>query len=228
MHRRGPRKEPTPFAEAFDAIRNMERKVINALASTDGLTPDDFLDWLYPAEVLKLLRAAAPHAAIGSGLSTIDEFDMPLGNEVQFWVEFKKLNCVVPASGLVSLQANAPKADLCYNYVDTVCKIHQDYNKLRDIVAFFHKANVTPGGARHYWPTMQALLPKDHAFFKVSGERFKEAYFPLEIADKLREAPEIIAKGLICPDLLPIQDYGPLRIRANIGNIFYVFPEYIK
>jgi hypothetical protein len=103
-----------------------------------------------------------------------------------------------------------------------ICSQH---NKLRRILHAFHNNKVTAGAARHYWPTLQSLLPSDHAFFQVKGDRYKDVNFDYETVEMLREAPEIVAKGLLCdPNTNGGYKKGKPLIRVTVGSqMHYLF-----
>jgi hypothetical protein len=189
-------------------ISRMERAMVNLMATLPGVSTDDVLDCLVPKEELTLLRAATPHAELSPNSYTGDQkrdLDFPFG-KVTLYIDFVAMKVIPPRTGYVKLQADAPKAETLRKCMETTVDIVKRHNKLRTILQAFDRLNVTPGAARHYWPTLQSLLPSDHAYFSVKGDRFRDVPFDYETTCLLREAPEIVAKGLLCEPMVNGKD----------------------
>lgn len=209
------KKKDTSYKPALSVIIQMEYNVVAAVAPLDDLTPDDFLDWLIPADDLKLLRAAFPVAEEPSSRSIGTK-------DFQLYVEFERHKCLSPKE-LKNLKLQpSPKALACQRFVDVATEVHTDFNKLRKIVDYFNEETIAPGAARHYFPALQSLLPKSHPFFSVSGDRYREVAIPHGITELLREAPEIVAKGLVCPARESASTSMGLYVHGN-SQCFHMF-----
>jgi len=120
--------------------------------------------------------------------------------------------------------SDAPKAEQLYRWIETISEIVMQHNKLRSIVKWLTTNNVTPGAARNCFPSLQSLLPPDHAFHKVSGDRHKPIAIPLDIAELLREAPEIVAQGLLInPKVNGAPVESPIKIDVEGGQYLSLF-----
>jgi hypothetical protein len=206
---------------ALSAINKMERAMVNVMVKLGGVTPSDVIDWLVPAEQLALLRAATPHAELNSSSFSSDQMrsiQFPFA-KVTFYLDFVHMGCIPPKKGLIAPQPSAPKAAELRAAMATISGIVTQHNKLRSILRWFTQHEVTAGAARHYFPTLQSLLPTDHRFFEVKGGRFKDAHIPYDIAECLREAPEIIAKGLLVdPNRNGKDKEGRSLVRVNVDG----------
>jgi hypothetical protein len=200
----------------------MEKAVVNLMAKTTGIAVTDVLDWVVPAEQLALLRAASPYAELHSSNFSSDQMRsvvFPFG-KVTFYLDFVHMGCIPPCKSLINIQPNASKASELRAIVETVARITTQHAKLRHILRVFTSLQVTPGAARHYFPTLQSLLPSDHAFFSVKGDRFRNVFFDHETTEYLREAPEIIARGLLCDPRTNGKDKpGRELVRVQINSV---------
>jgi len=211
---------------AITNINRMERAVVNLMTKLPDVTPADVVDWVVPAEELRLLRAASPHTDLNSSSFSSDQmrsFTFPFG-KITMYLDFVHMGCIPPKKSLIAIQSDTPKAGVLRAAMETVVSTVTQHSKLRTILAKFKHFNVTPGAARHYFPTLQSLLPTDHAFFKVSGERFKDVYLDHDTVELLREAPEIIARGLLCnPNVNGKDKPGRSLFRVQVSSEQQVF-----
>jgi len=220
---RNPRRTDI-YQSAIYSIGKMERAVVRLMAPTEGLTPADVLDWIIPPDELKLLRATLPYAQVGDG-SYSAEFRTPYG-KVDGMLRYVAMGCVPPKSKLVAVQPEAPKHEQLMSMVEAIADIAKQFDKLRSIVRHFN-TGITPGAAKHYFPAMQSLLDAGHPFHKVDGERHKAVPFTYEMAEMLREAPEIVAKGLLCdPNANGGSSTSCMTMRVGDGDQYFaIFPE---
>lgn len=207
---------------ALQNINRMERALVNmmAVSKLNSVTPSDVLDWMMPAEQLAVLRAASPFAEMSNSSFLSDgsrRIKFPFG-AVTFYLDFIQIGIIPPNSKFIDIQPDAPKADDLRACVETIANIVSQYNKLRVILHEFKEKEVTPGAARYYWPTLQSLLPSDHVFFS-SGTRFREVALTHVTIELLREAPEIVAKGLLCdPNTNGKDKMGRSLVRVRPGD----------
>lgn len=189
---------PLPYCEADQAINDMERAVIYRSVSVD-FTPDDLLDTLLPAEVRRKLRDAEPHTRSSVALWDVGlrlhEFTLNLQ------INCADLGTLTPHDAEPEAWGGFPeqtiKTPLITSTLLEISGIVRDFNVVRRVVKWLNDEKVTAGCARHYIPGLGSLLPPQHAFHQVSGERFKDYYFSPEIADAIRHTPNTIAKGLL-------------------------------
>lgn len=76
--------------------------------------------------------------------------------------------------------------------------------RVRAMVAWFDVANTTPGAVKHYWPTMENLLPVDNTMLAKlvsTGGAFKEPRGISAIVPQLRETMETVAEAILLPEL---------------------------
>jgi len=213
-------------------ISRMERAMVNLMAPLPKeVTTDDVLDCLVPKEELALLRAATPHAELANSSYTGGQqrdLDFSFG-KVTLYIDFVAMKIIPPRTGYVKLQVDTPKAETLRRCMETTVDIVRRHNKLRTILQEFDRLNVTPGAARHYWPTLQSLLPTDHVYFSVKGDRFRDVPFDYETTCLLREAPEIVAKGLLCEPTVNDRDKpGRALLRLRPEGSDQVFALIIK
>jgi hypothetical protein len=206
---------------ATQNIDKMERAMVNVMTKLQGVTPADVIDWVVPAEELALLRAATPHAEVNSSSYSSDQMrniNFPFG-KVTLYLDFVHMGVIPPKKNLITIQPDAPKAGQLRTCMETVMGIVTQFNKLRHILGRFKALNVTPGAAKYYFPTLQCLLPRDHAFFSVTGTRFRQVHFEYETMEYMREAPEILAKGLLVdPNVNGKDKPGRSLFRVDCGN----------
>jgi hypothetical protein len=208
---------------AINNVNRMERAMVNVMVRTD-MTYNDALDCLIQPEPLKLLRDAFPHFSGGSG-DQFNDYEFPAG-KVTLYFDMISMGVVPCQRKVMVLQHTAPHILQLTAMMDKMLGICSQLRKLRRILHDFHDKQVTPGAARHYWPTLQSLLPADHDFFRVKGDRFKDVFFDHATVELLREAPEIVAKGLLCdPNTNGGFKRGKTLIRAitNSSQMHYLF-----
>jgi hypothetical protein len=219
MRRRTHTINTQTWEPALSAINKMERAMVNVMVKLQGVTPADVVDWLVPPEALFALQAATPHAELNSSSFSSDQMrsiQFPFA-KVTFYLDFVHMGCIPPKKNLITVQPNAPKAPELRAAMVTIHGIVTQHDKLRSILRWFTQHEVTVGAARHYFPTLQSLLPTDHKFFEVKGGRFKDVHIPYDTAEFLREAPEIIAKGLLVDPIRNGQDKpGRALVRASL------------
>jgi hypothetical protein len=222
--RRGRRDNTVSWEAAISNINQMERAVVNVMVKPGDLTHNDVLDCVVQPEPLGLLRAAFPHSGIGTVHDNARDYEFA-GGKVTLYFDFVAMNVVPPKKSVMDLQHTAPKINQFNTMMDKLLGICSQHAKLRRILRKFDLHRVTVGAARHYWPTLQSLLPGDHAFFAVKGDRFKDVDFDYETIELLREAPEIVAKGLLCePAVNGEYKKGKVLIRAMVGSqMHYLF-----
>jgi hypothetical protein len=223
------RRQSTSNTRTWDPaqtnINRMERAVINRSIRTDGITPADVVDWLVPPEPLGRLRAAYSDAETNmSGYSsdTSCTIRFPFA-KITYHIDFLHCGCLPPKRALISVQPDVPKAEGLRAISEQAAHIVGQHNKLRKILQWFTSSEITAGAARHYFPTLQSLLPSDHKFFEVKGDRFRDVHIPYEIAELLREAPEIVARGVLAEPNVNGRDRpgrALVRIQHESGYIF--------
>lgn len=190
------RRTTVSYDAANFNINSMERAVVCTMVPNEGLTKDDLLEWLVEPKLLADLRRLnqlvyTPQRAISLRITAgMDTAGIDL--------DFSKIKVLPPMPEVMRPQIDAPSAERWNAVMGELVTTVTQHTKLRYIVNWFTVNAVTPGAARYYFPSLQSLLPPDHEFFKVSGDRHKEIHLPLDIVDRLREAPEIIARGLLC------------------------------
>lgn len=219
------------YTNAIYNIDKLERAEFRLMAPLEGLLPSDVLDWLIPSAPLRQLRAALPYANVYAGVNSVTfrvpSVDMDM-TKVDMRLSYAAIGCVPAKDSLIAIQPEAAKHEQLLALVETLVDITRQYDKLRDIVKYFNSKFVTPGAARYYFPTMASLLPTDHPFHKVGGERFKAVAFPMDITDYLREAPEIIAKGTLCDPAkngrMPSTSHMVMQVNGE-GQYFAISPE---
>jgi hypothetical protein len=227
-NRRGRSPSTTLYDDAIYRINALEANVVRAMCPVEDLKPEDFLEWLLPPDVLAKLRAAWPHVQNKTGSDTSNitrDLDFACG-KVCFSIDYGALKCLVPDDKLVVPHyVNTRMVE----YVESIGEIAKQYEKLRQIVWHFSRNTITPGAAKHYWPTLQPLLPEDHPFHKVTGDRYRAHALPYTIAENLREAPEIVAKGLLCGGIvMPRSANSPVNIQVGLGQFHSLFPDTVK
>jgi hypothetical protein len=216
----GPRHS---YDAAETNINTMERAVVRVMATPEELVPDDVLEWLVAPEPLQQLRAAFPYAH-SFNYSGTSKIDFPFA-KTTFVLDYGKLCCVPPKDGMMKLHFDAPKHEELWLWIEDVNTIVKQHDKLRTIVRWLTANNVTPGAARNCFPALQSLLPPDHPFHKVTGDRYKPIAIPLDIAELLREAPEIVAQGLLInPKVNGVYTDSVVKIDIDGGQYLALFP----
>jgi len=212
---------------ALTCINRMEKAMVRVMVKTGDLTYHDMIDWLLPPEPLQAMRVAAPYADLSRGSDVSKDFDF--GNKASFALDFANMGYITPKRSLFAIQHDNKNHMQFAGIISKVIGIVIQHNKLRTILAHFRNKNVTPGAAKHYWPTLQSLLPSDHAFFQVKGDRFKDVFFEQNVMEHLREAPEIVAKGLLCdPNVNGLyRSNERVLIRMSVDQSQY-FPLFVQ
>lgn len=222
MRRRSRNSNFTLYEAANYRINALEANTVRAMCLPGDITPDHFLEWLIEPDILSKLRAAWQFTASRNHTDFTPAFRFACG-VVTFNIDYGKLKCLAPDNKYVKPQGSN---DHMIDYVESIGAVANQYNKLRRIITEFHRQKVTPGAAKYYFPTLQPLLPEDHPFHKATGERHRSFAFPYEITEYLREAPEIIGKGLLCGGTTAFRR-GILLIQMQIGDgqFFQLCPE---
>ena len=184
------------FAGAHTTINSKELDVFYATVDAQ-FTMDDIVAWLFPEDVIKKLKDAYPLAkSIYHSHFQLASLPLPSGDKVSLNMDLDKVHmqCPIP-------EAARPHNDnpAILGVFQTICDINNRFNKVRKVVDWFGAHNVTLGAAAYYWPTIQALCPKDHPVNERTGERYREVNGIGEITPLLRETSGIMAGAHLCP-----------------------------
>lgn len=219
--RRRPNSPPPKHFVCDDAINRMERAVIYRTVDLTSFTGHDIVDLVVPAEHARLLRDAFPHTQSNHGIWDVH---LPVGGD-NFHIQMHTapFKILVPhdispgAWKITNLQPSAKQNECLLAFTDIV-RVVNEHNVLRRVVNWFNENNVPPGFARHYFPSLGALLDPAHVFHQMDGLRYADRHIPYEIVNDLRKAPEIIAKGLFCrPDEHSTLEGRPV-CSCNVGE----------
>ena len=185
------------FAGAITTINSKELDVFYATVDAQ-FTMDDLVTWLFPEDVIKKLKDAYPLAntSYHSNFS-LASLPLPSGDKVQLSIDLDKVHmqCPIPRA----IKSPLIGGENILGVFQTICDIHNRFNKVRKVVDWFGIHNVTLGAAAYYWPTIQALCPKDHPVNERTGGRYREVSGIGEITDQLRETASIMAGAHLCP-----------------------------
>lgn len=218
--RRVERIKPVSF-DADISINNMERAVIYRMVDFNSFDTNDVIDWLFPSEAVRALRAAYPYA---SNLTHAGQSQVPVKvGDVGFmvWIDFNQVDCLHPIAPVappsVPLQETT-KAPLLASTMLEIAGIVSEFDIVRSVITWFNANGVTPGFARHYFPALGSLLPRDHPTNLTSGKVFQDKPLTHEVSENIRKAPAIIAKGLFCDPTNHAHKDGSPLVRVKVGS----------
>lgn len=205
--RRTTPEPPAPFKGAFSYINKMEVAVWRRTIDFTKFTATQMMEWLVPPDGLEHLRGAYP---LVQGTYPRWDVKVPWGHSMcHFSIDCGSIKSLPPRDAEV-INSLAIPPDLMALLRDFVSVKHE-FDHVRTAVIWFNTHGVTPGAAKHYFPTLGALLPEDHDFHQVDGQRFKDVYLDAEVTNAIRLSAGAIAKGILAaPDSLPVLSGPPI------------------
>jgi hypothetical protein len=183
-----------PFYGIDGEIDKWERRVVYTCVNPE-FNVHQVVDWLYPEEAVKVLRAAYP---LTSEVHP-DRAEEVIINGLQFElrIDCNAARICTPAAGQGRLYMGPPCGVI--EWAAEVKRIVRQWDKVRAAVKWFNE-NGSVMSARYYFPAMGNFLPASHPFHQASGERPSTLKRPItEIAAAVREAAETITTALFCP-----------------------------
>ncbi len=184
-------EKANPFIKALAAIDERELQVVHAMTQPN-FTLNDVIKWMFPEDTLRILKEA--HGVVQEYYNKIVNISIA---KTTFSIDVEATGIAVPVSEAISTQEHCHVEIMGYS--EDVHNIHQQFNKVRDVVKWFGEHNVTTAAAVYYWPTILCLLPADHDVHNTNGVRYREVTGIGEIIPLLRETAGIIAGAALCP-----------------------------
>ena len=196
--RRSSAEIANPFIRAMNSIRSKELDVFYATIEAQ-FTMDDVVAWLFPEDVIRKLKDAYPLAVSSYHTNfTLASFPLPSGAKVHLSLDLDCVKMQCPMSGKDTIQDHKA-APAIMGLLEATCMVHNQFNKVREVIDWFGEHHVTIGAAVYYWPTIKSLLPSEHPVHKASGERYCAVNGIAEIIPLLRETATIMAGAYLCP-----------------------------
>ena len=182
-------------------LPKLEDRMIGLIRKPD-LTFTKVMEWLFPEEVLKILRDASPYVSH----SSYDVFDTryfqvaPDTPPVHLAVTLSGSGIVCPRDKSEVLQPERDSGIVAY--IREVYAVRLQWNKVREVVAWMNDPShkMTFGAARALWPSILSLVGPDHPVHQVDGQRYKDPQGIGAIIPLMRETSEIVATALLMPD----------------------------
>ena len=198
------RNKPKEVPFLAGNLNGLEDRMI-ALVKKPALSTNEVMEWLFPKSTLDVLRAAKPLAGGSDTLFDTNIVSLPFG-EVALRINLVKSDIFVPRDGTEQLQDH--KGEHIVSYLEQVHAVCMEWNKVRCVVTWINDHIVTPGAARHYWPTILSLVNESHPVYGVDGERFKDVEGISAIIPLMRETAGIVATALLMPKVEPPKAYS--------------------
>lgn len=192
------------YANAEARLTMLEKNVVHATVRPD-FTDEDLVTCLWPAEIVRLLRAAfpvidPPDRSAYSERVDVTENMAPLLAPRSMHVVLPDAQMCCPAGGLIKVDTAHPAFPKIAAALRDMAAVVAQFDKARQVVDWFEKNNATAGCVRYYFPAMLSLLPPDHAVHDSDGVRFKETTANIApLLPTIREASDIVAGALLAP-----------------------------
>ena len=198
------RNKPKEVPFLAGNLNGLEDRMI-ALVKKPALSTNEVMEWLFPKSTLDVLRAAKPVARESGTLFDTNIVSLPFGR-VTLHINLAESDIFIPADGTEQLQDH--KGEHIVSYLEQVHAVCMEWNKVRCVVTWINDHIVTPGAARHYWPTILSLVNESHPVYGVDGERFKDVEGISAIIPLMRETAGIVATALLMPKVEPPKAYS--------------------
>ena len=186
---------PTP------ELPKLEDRMVGLIRKPD-LTVTKVMEWLFPDEVLKILRDA--HLYIRqSNYEVLDTsyFQVaPDTTPVHLAVTLYGSGIACPRDKSEVLQPERDSGIVAY--IREVYAVRLQWNKVRSVINWMNdpEHTMTCSAARAFWPTILSLVAPDHPVHQVDGQRYKDPQGIGAIIPLMRETSEIVATALLMPD----------------------------
>ena len=182
-------------------LPKLEDRMIGLIRKPD-LTVTKVMEWMFPEEVLKILRDASPYVSH----SSYDVFDTgyfqvaPDTIPVHLAVTLYGSGIACPRDKSEVLQPERDSGIVAY--IREVYAVRLQWNKVWSVINWMNdrEHKMTCSAARAFWPTILSLVAPDHPVHQVDGQRYTDPQGIGAIIPLMRETSEIVATALLMPD----------------------------
>lgn len=195
------RKDLYPTGDKIDV---MERDVVAALIKPKFCAMD-VAHFLVPEETVETLRKARALLYSRDGNNVYETYNCPLvlGDyglvDTSIYINCAKLDTQAWKHDLVEPRLDLPFVPAILDTMKTIYRVCEDFDKVREVVAWFEDRKIAPGVVRYYWPTMGHFLSSDNPFHTVAMRDNDSIAGIGKIIPLLRETSGVVLSGALAP-----------------------------
>lgn len=184
------------FTLASGKINTLRTAQIRTMI-TDGekFTPEQVVNWMIPAHIQDILRAALPYVEAGGNYSLYHLCD-GVKVRVQDW---DNLGIGVPK--VAAVEVDKVSAAPLIAISQRIKELAAQWAMVSHVLEWLDK-NATAGAIRYYWPAVMSLIPPENSG-KIAidlSDRHREPIGISKLIPMIRETAGIVASGLLLAD----------------------------